>query len=116
AGVTTSRVILHSSQPWPFPNSLMIGCIAEAVEGKETVNLKHDKELEDAKWFSIEEIDKAINALPKDLVLGDLTKEEKEAEGNEPSLKIPGSFAIANRLLFAVAKTLTPPKPESSSL
>ncbi|RPA86288.1 hypothetical protein BJ508DRAFT_321952 [Ascobolus immersus RN42] len=116
AGVTASRVVLHSSQPWPYPNSLMIGCIAEAVEGKETISLKHDKELDDARWFPIEEVAKAISALPKDLVLGDLTKEEKEAEGNEPDLKIPGSFAIANRLLFAVAKTLAPPKAESSSL
>jgi NAD+ diphosphatase len=29
AGVRTGNVKYHSSQPWPFPSSLMIGCMAE---------------------------------------------------------------------------------------
>ncbi|KNE63940.1 hypothetical protein AMAG_09003 [Allomyces macrogynus ATCC 38327] len=35
------------SQPWPFPNSLMLGCMARAVS--EEIVLR-DGELEDAKW------------------------------------------------------------------
>lgn len=41
-----------ASQPWPFPNSLMFGCIATAL-GK---TLRLDDELEDAKWLSREEV------------------------------------------------------------
>ena len=42
-----------ASQPWPFPASLMIGCIAEATDDKLTVD---NNELEDARWFSREEV------------------------------------------------------------
>ena len=31
AGIEVAEVRYHSSQPWPFPSSLMIGCIAEAA-------------------------------------------------------------------------------------
>ncbi len=30
AGIKVGKVTYHSSQPWPFPASLMIGCHAEA--------------------------------------------------------------------------------------
>ncbi|WP_341913382.1 NAD(+) diphosphatase [Ferrovibrio terrae] len=49
SGVITGRVRYLISQPWPFPSSLMIGCIAEALDAEITVD--HD-ELEDARWFS----------------------------------------------------------------
>ena len=48
-GVRVKNIFYHSSQPWPFPCSLMLGFTAEA-EG-EAVRLG-DKELEDARWFS----------------------------------------------------------------
>jgi NAD+ diphosphatase len=38
----------HSSQPWPFPSQLMLGCIAYATSTQVTLV---DKELEVAKWF-----------------------------------------------------------------
>ncbi|KAF7726885.1 Peroxisomal NADH pyrophosphatase nudt12 [Apophysomyces ossiformis] len=48
-GIAVDHVYFHSSQPWPFPNSLMLGFIAE---GK-TTNIKlEDKELDAAGWFS----------------------------------------------------------------
>ncbi|MEM0906490.1 MAG: NAD(+) diphosphatase [Pseudomonadota bacterium] len=48
AGVQTSRVSYHASQPWPFPSSLMIGCFAQATS---TDIDPRDAELEDVRWF-----------------------------------------------------------------
>ena len=53
AGVKVGRVDYHASQPWPFPSSLMIGCIAEALTLEVIVD---HLELEDARWFSREEV------------------------------------------------------------
>ena len=53
AGIRTAQVRYHSSQPWPFPSSLMIGCMARA----ETTELNIDTdEIADAAWFTREEI------------------------------------------------------------
>ncbi len=52
AGVVCGAVQYYTSQPWPFPASLMIGCFAKA-QGRE---VKIDRvELEDARWFSRDE-------------------------------------------------------------
>jgi NAD+ diphosphatase len=52
AGVVCDKVQYFTSQPWPFPASLMIGCFAEAKSRE----IKVDRvELEDARWFSREE-------------------------------------------------------------
>ena len=42
-----------ASQPWPFPSSLMIGFHATAIS---TGIRLHDDELEDARWFSADEL------------------------------------------------------------
>ena len=42
-----------ASQPWPFPSSLMIGCVAEALD--ETI-VPDPTELADARWFPREEV------------------------------------------------------------
>ncbi|MBC6442943.1 MAG: NAD(+) diphosphatase [Rhodobacteraceae bacterium] len=53
SGVNLSEVGYLTSRPWPFPASLMIGCIARA----ETTELTVDpKEIEDARWFTREEV------------------------------------------------------------
>jgi NAD+ diphosphatase len=53
AGIEVGAVRYASSQPWPFPSSLMIGCQAEAL----TDEIKVDTtELEEARWFSREEV------------------------------------------------------------
>lgn len=49
AGVEIDEVQYHSSQPWPFPSSLMLGFIAHAST---TEIDRGDMELEDARWFS----------------------------------------------------------------
>ena len=52
AGIRTGAVTYLASQPWPFPASLMIGCLAQA----QTTDLRIDtSELEDARWFTREE-------------------------------------------------------------
>lgn len=40
AGIRVGRVRLHSTQPWPFPYSLMIGCVAEALSDTIRVDTK----------------------------------------------------------------------------
>ena len=53
AGVPVGEVKYMASQPWPFPTSLMIGCHAEALSRDIVVDRT---ELEDARWFSKDEI------------------------------------------------------------
>ena len=49
AGIKVGAVSYVTTQPWPFPSSLMIGMIAEAT----TTEIKLDPaELEDARWFT----------------------------------------------------------------
>lgn len=52
-GVAVLSSDYHSSQPWPFPSSLMLGFTATAVPGS---TARGSDELEDARWFSREEI------------------------------------------------------------
>ena len=52
-GVRVGRVQYHSSQPWPFPASIMLGFHAEAESEAITVQAA---ELVDARWFSRAEI------------------------------------------------------------
>jgi NAD+ diphosphatase len=49
AGLRTGKVSYVASQPWPFPHSLMIGCVAEAEH--DDFVLEAD-ELESGGWFS----------------------------------------------------------------
>ena len=97
SGVKVGRVVLHSSQPWPFPASLMIGAIGQALPGDgETIFLGHDAELEDAKWFGLEEVKGA-------LATGASNLGEGAPEGYvEGGLRLPPQTAIANRLMTAV--------------
>ncbi|KAA0972340.1 NAD(+) diphosphatase [Aureimonas fodinaquatilis] len=53
AGIATGKVSYHSSQPWPFPGTLMIGCLAEA----HSTDIRFDREeLEDCRWFTRDEV------------------------------------------------------------
>ena len=78
AGVAINSVQYHSTQPWPFPSSLMIGCLAEAENNKITVD---EKELAEARWFSVAEIKDAFNGTAE--------------------FDIPPSLAIAHHLIKA---------------
>jgi NAD+ diphosphatase len=82
AGIEIGRVAYHSSQAWPFPHSLMIGCHAEA---RSTEVDRDAEELEDCRWFDREEVRQML-------------------AGEHPDgLKAPFRMAIANRLLTAFA-------------
>jgi NAD+ diphosphatase len=78
AGIKTGEVFFHSTQPWPYPSSLMIGCYAAAATTDITLDMN---ELSDAKWFT------------KDQVRTSLDKK------GTPDLRLPPSLAIAHQLV-----------------
>jgi NAD+ diphosphatase len=60
-GVHVESVAYHSSQPWPFPQSLMLGFIAQA----RTTDIQMiDDELEDARWFTRADIASGMPMTP----------------------------------------------------
>lgn len=61
AGISVRDVRYLTSQPWPFPNTLMIGAWAEASGD----SLRIDRnELDDARWFSRDEVVAALDGDP----------------------------------------------------
>jgi len=52
AGVRVGACAYHSSQPWPFPSSLMLGFVAQASDA----TIRVGAELADARWFSVGEL------------------------------------------------------------
>jgi len=58
AGIEVTDVTYQASQPWPFPSSLMIGCTASSASDALTV---HRNELEDARWFTRQEVAAAVS-------------------------------------------------------
>jgi NAD+ diphosphatase len=52
AGIRCADVSYYMTQPWPYPSSLMIGCVARALNEDIVVDRT---ELEDARWFSRDE-------------------------------------------------------------
>lgn len=79
AGIEVGEVRYHSSQPWPFPSSLMIGCLGRAMSTDIRID---DAEMADVRWFARAEVSSAL-------------------ENDNPDLKVPGSLAIANHLIEA---------------
>lgn len=82
AGLRVGTVRYLASQPWPFPSSIMVGCIAEALGEEITLDMT---ELEDGRWF------------PRSEVL-------RMLEGTHPDgLACPQHIAIAHTLVRAWA-------------
>jgi NAD+ diphosphatase len=79
AGLRAVDVRYHSSQPWPFPSSLMIGLIAEVDSDEATPD---QTELEEVRWFTRDEA-RAVLA------------------GKNPEVRAPMKMAIARTLLDA---------------
>lgn len=77
AGISIKNVRYHSSQPWPFPHSLMIGCHADAVTTDISID---EEEMADVRWFERDEVLLAL---------------ERKSE----ILVIPGPIAIAYHLI-----------------
>lgn len=81
-GLSVGPVSYAMSQPWPFPGSLMIGCIALAEPGPLRIQ---ESELEAARWFSRRELAEMI-------------------EGVHPNgLALPPAYAIAHHLALVFA-------------
>jgi NAD+ diphosphatase len=81
AGIEVGAVCYQSSQPWPFPSSLMIGCHGTALT---TEIRRDDEEMIDVRWFV------------RDAVL--LALRERN-----PDLALPGPITIAHHLIKAWA-------------
>lgn len=95
SGVKLGRVVIHSTQPWPYPANLMIGAIGQAIPTGETIDLGHDPELDDAKWYSLDEIKEALR-------IGTSGLGEEPGPHYKGGLRIPPRTAIANQLMDAV--------------
>lgn len=52
-GLQVHNLVYHSSQPWPFPHSLMLGFHAEYLSGDIVVD---GVELGDAQWFPVDKL------------------------------------------------------------
>ncbi|XOV82520.1 MAG: NAD(+) diphosphatase [bacterium] len=82
AGIRVGDVHYHSSQPWPFPSQLMIGCHGVA----ETLDIQIDPtEMADVRWFSREDALRAVNKAHR-------------------HLRVPGEMAIAHHLIRSWAE------------
>ena len=82
AGIEVGEVRYHSSQPWPFPSSLMIGCHGRALTTEIYVD---DEEMIDVRWFERGDVLLAL-------------------EGRNPNLLVPQPIAIAHHLIRAWAE------------
>jgi NAD+ diphosphatase len=58
AGVRLREIHYHSSQPWPFPSSLMLGYTAVA----DSAALNVGPELEHARWWTLAEFERDVRA------------------------------------------------------
>lgn len=61
ANILVENIEYHSSQPWPFPSSLMLGFTADALSEDILLN---DGELEDAQWFTRKQLRSGFPKLP----------------------------------------------------
>lgn len=74
-GITIDEVTYHSSQPWPFPASIMLGFTARAVTTEVRVDAE---ELEAARWFD------------REFILG---------HSDDDTFRLPRRDSIARRLI-----------------
>jgi NAD+ diphosphatase len=84
SGIRCGRVRYLASQPWPFPSTLMMGFLAEALSEEITVD---PEELVEARWFERDEIREMVARA----AAGD-----PDPATTVPSL--PGPVAIAHQI------------------
>ncbi|GMN04080.1 NAD(+) diphosphatase [Erythrobacter sp. MTPC3] len=85
AGLRVRDVEYIATQPWPFPSQLMIGCYSKTDETDITLDVE---ELEEARWFSREEVEHAVQH-----------SRGYEGDGTETAFTAPPPTAIAHSLL-----------------
>jgi len=82
------KVAYKLSQPWPFPSSLMIGCVAtmntEEIS-RQKVNVDNN-ELDEARWFDVKEVSAML----------DRSTQEEPADGE---LHLPAPLTISHHLV-----------------
>jgi NAD+ diphosphatase len=78
AGIEIEAPAYASSQPWPFPGSLMLGFAARWRSGEPR---RQEREIEDVRWFSRAEVAAAV--------------------AGDGALGLPDRYAIARRLIEA---------------
>ena len=87
SGIRIAEVEYRSSQPWPFPSSLMLGFRAVAVS--ERIQ-REDDELEDARWFTRESLAKGMlegtHSVPRRISIAFRLMEEWFDEGSHRPL------------------------------
>lgn len=87
-GVAVTACEYHSSQPWPFPSSLMIGFTARAAA--EAVP-RADEELEDVRWFTREDIATGVVGVPPPVSVSyRLIEHWFDAGSDTPLAAVPG--------------------------
>ena len=70
--VSVKNITYFGSQPWPFPSQLMLGYFCEYESGEIKIE---EAELEDAKWFKIDDLP---NVPPKLSISGQLISSHLE--------------------------------------
>ncbi|KAK7122958.1 hypothetical protein R3I94_019923 [Phoxinus phoxinus] len=86
-GLEVENLQYSGSQHWPFPqSSFMLACHATVNPDKTQVNID-TAELEDARWFTFEEITEALQKPPRN------------PKGEPPVFWVPPPYAIANQLI-----------------
>ena len=87
-GVDVTDCEYHSSQPWPFPSSLMIGFTARAAADAVP---RADEELEDVRWFTRAEIAGGAVGVPPPLSVSyRLVEHWFDAGSDIPLAQLPG--------------------------
>jgi NAD+ diphosphatase len=88
-GIEVEQIEYHSSQPWPFPASLMLGFTARAVTRE--VHLR-DQELEDARWFTRADLASGTPLVPPNVSISfRLIEHWFNAGGGRPLREILGN-------------------------
>ncbi len=77
AGIEVTDVTYFGNQPWPFPSSLMVGFFARATTTDIAID---DDEIEEARWFS---------------------RDELRAGAEAGTLALPGGISISRSLIEA---------------
>uniref|UniRef100_A0A8D3AS52 NAD(+) diphosphatase n=1 Tax=Scophthalmus maximus TaxID=52904 RepID=A0A8D3AS52_SCOMX len=86
-GLEVQRISYSSSQHWPFPHSsFLLGCHASVSPAHTQLNVDVT-ELEDARWFSLEEIDSALQV------------RSPPRRGDAPVVWLPPKHTIARQLI-----------------
>ncbi|CAL8284051.1 unnamed protein product [Merluccius merluccius] len=88
-GLEVGAVRYSGSQHWPFPqSSFMVACHATVAPSNAQLDVDH-AELEDARWFTLEEIRAALKARTP----------PRNPPDQPPTIWVPPAYAVAHRLI-----------------